>query len=337
MKLLKNLFYGAIVGVANIIPGVSGGTMALVLGFYERLIDAIHSISGETVKAVLGIFRFNRSGFEGFQSEMKRIDAGFLAAIAAGALAAIVALARLMTYLLTEWHDPTYGFFFGLVLVSALVPYRIIKRKTLPVLLSFILAVAGVFAVSVSITDEKKIEKARVKHELSIQKGSSREGRVLKKGEYTIERLIYLFLLGAVAISAMILPGISGSLLLLLMGGYFEMLSAIDNRDLPVIGVFAAGCLAGILLFTRLLNFLLKRWSDETMSALLGLVVGSLWMIWPFRNSRDVGGKAVYLSNRMPADLGSNELLTLVSVLAGMVIVSLFIKMEASGHKEQAS
>jgi putative membrane protein len=335
MELVKNIFYGAVVGIANIIPGVSGGTMALVLGFYERLIDAIHNISGETIKALLGIFRFEQSGFDRFKSELRRIDAGFLAAIASGALAAIVVLASLMTYLLKEWHDPTYGFFFGLVLVSALVPYRIIKQKTVPVFISFILAGAGILAVSGSISDAEKIEKARVKYELS-EKGTGGNTKSVPVGRgLSASRMVYLFFTGAVAISAMILPGVSGSLLLLILGAYFDILTAVADRDFIILGIFAAGCLAGILLFTRLLNFLLKRWSDQTMSGLLGLVVGSLWMIWPFRNSARVGEEVLYLSNRIPSKFGNNELLTIVAAIAGMGIVALFIKMEGPAVEDR--
>jgi putative membrane protein len=335
MELVKNIFYGAVVGIANIIPGVSGGTMALVLGFYERLIDAIHNISGETIKAFLGVFRFDQTGFDRFRSELRRIDAGFLAAIASGALAAIVVLASLMTFLLKEWHDPTYGFFFGLVLVSALVPYRIIKRKTAPVFISFILAVAGILAVSGSISDAEKIEKARVKYELKERGKSGDINGVPAMRGLSAAKTGYLFVTGAVAISAMILPGVSGSLLLLIMGAYFDILTAVADRDFIILGIFAAGCLAGVLLFTRLLNFLLKRWSDQTMGGLLGLVVGSLWMIWPFRNSARVGGEVLYLSNTFPSEFGNNELLTIAAAIAGMGIVALFIKMEAPAVEEQ--
>ncbi len=328
MELFKNILYGVIVGIANIIPGVSGGTMALVLGFYERLIDAVHNISGKTIEALFGLFRFNRTGIENLKSELRRIDADFLAAILLGALAAIVALASLMTYLLKKWHDPTYGFFFGLVLISAFVPYRIIKRKTIPVFLSFILAVAGVLAVSGAISDAEKIEKARVKYELK-EKGKSGRTENSVKRDLSPVKIVYLFFTGAIAISAMILPGVSGSLLLLIMGAYFDILAAIADRDFLLLGIFAAGCIAGILLFTRLLNFLLKRWGDETMGGLLGLVVGSLWMIWPFRNSANVGDEIIYLSNRMPGEFGPNEWLTIACTVAGMIIVALFIKMEA--------
>lgn len=333
MELLKNIFYGVIVGIANIIPGVSGGTMALVLGFYERLINALHNISGKTIKRVFGVFRFNKTAYENLKTELKRIDAGFLAAILSGALTAIVVLAKLMTYLLKELHDPTYGFFFGLVLISAIVPYKIIKRKTVPVFLSFVLAVAGVLVVFGSVSDAEKIEKARVKYELKKRKNSSNTRNIPAQREVSAAKTLYLFLTGAVAISAMILPGVSGSLLLLIMGVYFDILSAIANRDFILLGIFAAGCIVGILLFTRLLNFLLWRWSDETMSGLLGLVVGSLWMIWPFRNRVNVGDEIVYLSNCIPSEFGFNEFLTITSAVVGMGIVYLFIKLEAPAIK----
>ena len=112
MTILKNLFNGAIIGVANIIPGVSGGTMALILGFYERLISAINSISLKTIIIFLKLFSFKKESIDEFKDEFKRIDANFLITIGAGAILTIIALAKLMPVLLSDYHDPTYGFFF---------------------------------------------------------------------------------------------------------------------------------------------------------------------------------------------------------------------------------
>ena len=136
-QLIRDLLKGVIIGVANIIPGVSGGTMALVLGIYGRMIGALNSISFSTVKNILGILRFNKTGLDNFKYELKRIDAFFLMRISAGALIAVVVLARLMMYLLVNWHDPTYGFFFGLVIASAIVPFKLIQKKNLKGLFAF--------------------------------------------------------------------------------------------------------------------------------------------------------------------------------------------------------
>jgi len=134
--IVLNLVNGAIIGIANIIPGVSGGTMALILGFYERLIAAINNISFRTILIFLKSFSFKSKSLNDLKNEFKRIDGFFLLTIGVGALAAIFALAKLMPYLLQNYHDPTYGFFFGLILISTISPFRLIKKENSPGLLN---------------------------------------------------------------------------------------------------------------------------------------------------------------------------------------------------------
>ncbi len=126
----------------------------------------------------------------------------------------------------------------------------------------------------------------------------------------------------------MILPGISGSFILLLMGAYFELLKAITYRDFLLLLVFALGCIIGILLFTRFLNLLLKKWHDQTMYFLLGLVIGSLWAIWPFKSSITIGKEKIYFTNQLPYSWGGSEMLTIGSMVLGGTIVALFIWLE---------
>lgn len=331
-----NLLRGMVIGVANIIPGVSGGTLALVLGIYERLIGAINNISFETAKAILGLFKFNKSGWKNFVAELHRIDAFFLASILIGALIAIGALAKLMTYLLEHFHDPTYGFFCGLVIVSAWVPFKLIKKHSSFSILALIIATAGVIAISSAGTDEQKIHRAQVKYEIEQQKAPDAAPVEKEKFDHSPARLAYMVLAGAVAISAMILPGISGSFLLLLMGVYFSILKAITQLDILTLGAFSFGCLFGILACSRLINFALERWYDVTTSFLLGLVLGSIAAIWPFKGTALVGGEIIYLSNKMPATFGSNEVLTLLAAIAGGLLVLLCIYLEnKNGKKEE--
>ncbi|MBN2430032.1 MAG: DUF368 domain-containing protein, partial [Acidobacteria bacterium] len=215
MSLIRDFIHGMIIGVANIIPGVSGGTMALVLGIYERLIQAVRNISLRTVKAVAGLWRLNRTAWQAFTAEMRRIDAPYLAVIAAGAIAAIVALARLMTYLLQSWHDPTYGFFFGLVLVSAWAPFRLIRRKGLTALLCVLLAAAGVLAISTAVSGDQLLERARAKVELNQRQAEASDTAAPLSGatDAWILHFGWIFIMGTLSISAMILPGVSGSFL----------------------------------------------------------------------------------------------------------------------------
>ncbi|MBN2135536.1 MAG: DUF368 domain-containing protein [Acidobacteria bacterium] len=321
-QILVDVLKGAAIGVANIIPGVSGGTMALVLGIYERLISAIKNISLNTFKAIFAVLSFKKEKINAFKEEMKRIDAAFLAVLAFGAIATVVALASLMTYLLENWHEPTYGFFFGLVAVSILVPLDLIKKKTWLCLLIAMISIGIVVGLSFTISGESMIEKAEKKQAIKLAQEQSGESGT---ENLSALRAIYLFIAGGITISAMILPGISGSFLLLLMGAYFDILKAVTDRNLAVLGIFILGCLFGILLFTRFINFLLERWYDGTMSFLLGLVVGSLWAIWPFKSTAQVGSETIYLSNIIPQSFSNTEVWTVIAAVAGGLIVWLFI------------
>jgi putative membrane protein len=334
MNLLLDYFKGTIIGIANIIPGVSGGTMALVLGIYERLIDALHNISTESVIAPLRLIILKKGSFMQFKEEMKRIDAVFLLMLGIGALSSIIALAKLMTYLLKHQHDPTYGFFFGLVLLSVIAPFQLIRKKTVPVFLAIVIAMSSVFAVSFAVSGDAMLHKAQKKHELQVRTSQNiQPAQAVSPQNIKFLKFVYLFFLGAVSISAMILPGVSGSFLLLLLGGYFEILEAITTRNFPVLGAFALGCIVGILLFTRLLDYLLKKWYDTTMGFLVGLVIGSLWMIWPFKTSAVVGDETVYLTNMIPRQFSANEVLTVVAFIAGSLIVAAMLIIEYRGKK----
>ncbi len=323
---LRDIASGMVVGVANIIPGVSGGTMALVLGFYERLIGGINNISGATVMSFIRALTCKKEHIAGFLREFERIEGPFLMKILIGALISIGALAKVMSYLLETHHDPIYGFFFGLVLVSAWTPWALIKKKSFPALAAILVAAIAIIAISQLSSPDDLIQKAGAGNMAAAQTVTE-EGAAVST--YSAGRFVYLFLSGAIAISAMILPGISGSFVLLLMGGYFDVLRAVATLDLPVLAVFAAGCLGGIVAFTRFLHFLLRRLYDPTMGFLLGLVLGSLWVIWPFKHSLMVGSRTVYLANRLPGSFGSNEVSTLAAFIVGALIVVAMIRLEA--------
>jgi len=329
--IVLNLVNGAIIGIANIIPGVSGGTMALILGFYERLIAAINNISFRTILIFIKSFSFKSKSLNFLKAEFKRIDGFFLLTIGVGALAAIFALAKLMPYLLQNYHDPTYGFFFGLILISTISPFRLIKKKTVPVFLTAVLAIVLIVGVTNASSGDKLLEKEQTK--LALKQTRDLTTNTPQKAEIEITYLLYMVLIGAVAISAMILPGISGSFLLLLMGGYIDILNAVSSRNLPVLFAFAVGCVVGIALFSRLINYLLKKWHDLTMGFLVGLVVGSLWMIWPFKTSQVVGEKIIYLSNHLPITFGRLEILTVITTILGISVVTILLWVESRKEK----
>jgi len=345
MNIILDLFRGAVIGIANIIPGVSGGTMALVLGIYQRILRDIELINQNTIIAFLKIFTFKKQNLKNAGDEFKRIDGFFIIKIVAGALGIIVLLAGIkissindktvMTYLLTDHHDATYGFFFGLVALSFISPLRLIKKINLSAALSALAAVILILTVSFSMSDENLIKRAQVKQKIETVKDGSQKTSV-SFGDRAIH-YGYLFFLGAIAISAMILPGVSGSFLLLLMGGYFMVMDVLSNRMFIDIGFFAAGCLIGLVLFSRFLNFLLNRWHDQTMAFLVGLVLGSLWMIWPFKKTVLIGKETVYLSNIFPSNFGTNEIVTGITIISGMVIVGIMIWLEIKYAKTESS
>lgn len=332
MEILKNILRGLAIGLANIIPGVSGGTMALVLGIYQRLLNAISNIGPESVKAISG-------GVSEIREELKRIDAIFLASLGAGAAIAIIAAAKIMAYLFENHHDPTYGFFFGLVLISIAVPLRMIKRISMPALGATFVAIVLVVGLTMTMSGEDRLQAARKKAQIKAQQNELTENIADKTGSLipTDARTVaFFFLSGIIAISAMILPGISGSFMMLLMGVYFDILICINERQLIPLLAFGLGCVIGILAFTRFLNYLLKKYHDLTMSFLLGLVLGSLYAIWPFKTFGMAGGKRVDINNIIPANFGQNELLTLSAALAGCALVGIFIYFENIQSKKPA-
>lgn len=321
-----NILRGIVIGVANIIPGVSGGTLALVLGIFERMIAALKNISLNTFLAFIGFFTFKKKSRDRLFEELKKIDFLFLVQIGIGVAIAIISLASIMTYLLEKQHDPTYGFFFGLILASVLVPFKLIEKKTLSRFLMMVLAIAVVIGFSSLMSGEKMIEKAKEKQVAHLANGNPATEEY--SPDVSVGRLLFIFVSGMAAISAMILPGVSGSFLLLLLGLYFDILQAIIHMHLLILGVFALGCLIGLVYFTRLLDILLKRWHDMTMSFLLGLVLGSLWPIWPFKTTTMVGDEIIYLANKLPEGFGGNTLVTIITTLIGIAIVAAFIIME---------
>ncbi len=348
MEILANLLRGVAVGLANIIPGVSGGTMALILGIYQRLIRAIHNLGPQTVKAVF-------AGPKAWGEELRRIDALFLGTLAVGALVAIVATAELLKYLLMYQHDPTYGFFFGLVFASVVVPYRMIRQRSASTLVSCLCAIVVVVGLSLAMSGASQLESAQKKaalkaaaaaKKLVAQQGTqaapagsglAEEQAVEQTVPQDLPQMVIFFLAGAIAISAMILPGISGSFILLLMGVYFDVLACVTERQLLMLGIFSLGCGVGILIFTRLLNFLLDHYHDITISFLLGLVIGSLYAIWPFKSFGMAGGRRVDMDNIFPASFGTNELLTLGAVVVGCGVVVVFLMIEKRQGRSAAA
>lgn len=260
---------GGLVGIANIIPGVSGGTFALILGIFDRLIGSINNLGIETITAAIEFIKcgFRDAGREAFLAEWKRLNGTFLVVLATGAVAAILSSSFLIEYLLKAHYSPTLAFFVGLILPSIAIPWAMMNRRGF-LLLWALPGIAITFGVSLVMPDSTV--------------GS--------------DNLLFALVTGAIAISAMILPGLSGSYIMLVMGQYQNALNKLTSLQKGLVqghfdleaflwlAVLAVGMAIGIVLFAKLLNFLLKRFRSATMAFLIGLLVGSLWVLWPFKD-----------------------------------------------------
>jgi putative membrane protein len=221
---------GIAMGAADVVPGVSGGTVAFITGIYDELLRSIASIPAAAIMLLRGRVR----------DAWQAANATFLLILLLGIMTSVLSLARLITYLLAEHPIPVWSFFFGLILVSAHLVAREIQRWNWSRVLSFVLG--GGFAYWITVASP-------------VQLGSDP---------------FSLFIAGAIAICAMILPGISGSFILVLLGLYSVVLGAVKGFDLALLAVFAAGCLVGLVSFASLLRWLLVRWRDLSLAFLTG-------------------------------------------------------------------
>lgn len=247
---------GLLMGSADIIPGVSGGTIALIVGIYERLVTAISHFDAQLVKLVAA---------RRWKAAAEWVDLRFLITLGAGILTGVAALATLMHYLLEHQRSGTLAVFFGLILASALLVGRMVKpRDANHALLCTLAGAAGaVFAFWL----------------------------VGLEAVQASDNLAYYFLCGMVAICAMILPGISGAFILLILGAYESVTKIIKDlthleftaEGLMQLGTFAAGCAVGLIGFAKLLRWLLAHYHALTMAVLCGFMLGSLKRIWPFQ------------------------------------------------------
>jgi putative membrane protein len=235
---------GAGMGAADVIPGVSGGTIAFITGIYQELINSIKSINRD-------LFLVMKD--KGFAAAWKHLNGWFLLAVFSGIIISILSLARLITWLIDIYPKMVWAFFFGLIIASAIHVARKIdiwKADTVASLIAGI-AIAAYITIAAPAT--------------------------------TPESLWFIFLSGAIAICAMILPGISGSFILLLLGKYEFMLNAVRNLDLTVISVFAVGCVVGIISFSNVISWLFRKIPNATMALLTGFMIGSLNKLWPWK------------------------------------------------------
>jgi len=237
---------GVAMGAANVIPGVSGGTIALITGIYERLINALKNGDITALKQLLS------GDIKGFWN---RIDGRWLSILLAGVAISIVTLAKLFEYLLEHHEKLTMAFFFGLILVSIwFVAKRINHWNATAFIALFIGALVAVLIATLAPASENA-------------------------------SFAYVFLCGVIAISSMILPGLSGSFILIIMGNYALVLGAISTFSMSIILPMALGCVVGLVVFSQILAWVFKHYHDQTLALMTGFVVGSLVIIWPWKNA----------------------------------------------------
>jgi putative membrane protein len=277
---------GFCMGASDVVPGVSGGTMAFILGIYEELIDAIKSFDLKSLQFLVTLK---------FRPLLDYISWQFLLAVGIGIITAIFTLSRLLSWLLQNRPVFIWSFFLGLILASVL---------------------------SVS----RRVEVWRILTWLCLVGGTL--------GSYFLVGLVpvatpndywFLFLCGAVAICAMILPGISGSYILVLLGKYRYVLDAVNHRDFLVLGLVAAGACVGIIAFSRILGWLLKNYHDLMVATLTGLMIGSLRKVWPWKETlesvADLHGQTLVQSNILPGQWNGEVLAALSLMVAGLLAV----------------
>jgi putative membrane protein len=277
-------------GSADLVPGVSGGTIALVIGVYERLVSSIREGSSAIGAALSG--QFKRSA-----QHLGRVEWKLLLSLLTGIALAVITLARLIEHQLEINATAMAGGFFGLVVGSVIIAWRLLKVPSWHHYLIAVVVGLGVFAA-------------------------------LGLGEDAVVQspsLPVYFAAGALAICAMILPGISGSLILLLVGMYQAILGAVNDRDLVAVGVFAVGAVAGLALFSQILHWALARHHDVVLAGLVGLMGGSLRILWPWPNGVDssaLGGP------------GDDVLLVVGAGLIGLVLVFIVARLATPAEDE---
>ncbi len=245
-QYISNFLKGIGIGSANVIPGVSGGTIALITGIFERLINALKSFNLTAIKL---FFKGNLKGF------FKHTDFGFLVSVGCGVLVAVISIARLFEFLFREYPIYLWSFFFGMILVSIYYVGITIKQINIKTIIAFLAGTAIALFIAF--------------------------GTPAKENS----NLIYLIICGAVATCSMILPGLSGSFVLVLMGNYqLIMIDAVNNLDLKILLPVLFGGIVGLLAFSHLLSWIFKNYRDITIAVLTGFILGSMPIIWPWKN-----------------------------------------------------
>lgn len=293
-KWLKIYLSGALMGAADVVPGVSGGTIAFIVGIYDRLISALSGVNLSSIRMLL------KGDFKGL---WQHFDGTFLVTLLLGIVSSIFGIAHIVTELLVSYPVWLWSFFFGLILASAYILICDIDRFSLRHGAALTVGIIVGAALSILVPTQVNIS------------------------------LLMVFLAGMIAICAMILPGVSGSFLLLIMGMYGYVMEAVKSFDVVVICVFAVGALTGLLSFSKLLNWLLRNAKSLTLALLTGVMLGALVKVWPWKEVVtyiDVGDKRLPAQEQLMMpwnmanfDVADSLVIPLILFLVGAVLVIL--------------
>lgn len=293
---------GFCMGVADVVPGVSGGTMAFILGVYEELLDAVHAVNVRFLRSLV-TFRFGEA--------LADFPYRFLVALVTGIMVAIFSLAQFFAWALDHHPVHVWAFFFGLVLASIITIRGKVSAWTATEAVALLLAAAAAFVLVGAVPVE------------------------------TTSAAWFVFLSGSIAICAMILPGISGSFILVILGKYQYMLTSVVERNFLPIIIFGCGGILGLVFFARVLRWLLRRYHDVTVAALIGLMAGSLRKIWPWKETvetvtdRQGVVKPLVQLNVLPASISGEVLLAIALGITGCAIVLLIERFAARRSTEK--
>ncbi len=290
---------GMAMGAADVVPGVSGGTIAFISGIYEELIDSINNIN-------LSLFKTLQK--EGFKASWQKLNGNFLLALFLGIGISLFSLAKFISWLLDTQPILLWSFFFGLVVASIFFVGKAIEKWNLATVFMLLLGVCVAYYITV-------LPPISNTHSLP-----------------------FLFLSGALAVCAMILPGISGAFILVLLGSYKTILDAVHERDMKIVATIAIGAIFGLLSFAKLLKWMFRHYKNITLSLLTGFILGSLNKIWPWKKvleTRAIGDKIITIkeSNISPLDFdGDNQLI--YALLIACIGFSLIFILEKFASKK---
>lgn len=256
-NFFENFSKGIAMGIANVIPGVSGGTIALITNIFERLINSLKSFDLKAIKLFFG---------GKWKEFVQYTDFYFLMSVLAGVGFGIIAFAKLLTFLFEKYPIFVWAFFLGLIAASVYFVAKTVKKWKIDVIISFVVGTA--IAVIITTLNPAKENNS----------------------------FVYLTIAGAVAICSMILPGLSGSYVLVLMGVYTLTLRAVDDLNLSVLVPIAIGCVVGLLAFSHFLSWLFRKFKDQTLAILAGFILGSVSILWPWKHIFDASGNELQIN-----------------------------------------